>query len=619
MGLRMRIKAIFSALMITFSVNAVAHAITSSASGAWSNGATWVGGVVPSTTDIVIIAGGNTVTVDISTAIASTTTINGTLTFSTVVGSTLTIAGGNITVNSGGSLIMGSTTTPPSSAISMNLYLAAGTTAAEYGLIIQNGGNFLAGGASNRNVLIQSSGTFLTNGAYIQSYSQSPTGFIAVNANFAGLGGNVNRQEGIVFNGNGTTGEISSCTIHDGYKGVNLAYSSGTVISYNTFTNASDESLDLAGADNTQVIGNDISGQGLGIDFNSGAANNTILQNKLHNNAGNGIGLGNAFGTLVVGNWIYNNTSWGVDAEGESNNTFINNYVYGNGSYGIYLSASSGDSWIGGALGYDGSLNATPDASQEIAFDETAVSNFLVRGAQVNPSAGNILYGGFGQPNSYLIYETTIPGRVEYYGDYALSGSTLTLDYASELYTSTATTPVDLSNHGNSATVTATNDVFAVSQLITLTNTGGTTWSVWGSSSGNMGSFSGSQGAQNIPTAGNTQCVINFTQSASHTAGDVVTFGLMAASNDFNVQKKMYIGESKFTFNNGRSKIRIASTGHLHAVGTTNAPTLIDSLPGAGTYYAFVDSGSLVLQYANVMDTDEQRTLAFRLRFLQHQ
>ena len=69
-----------------------------------------------------------------------------------------------------------------------------------------------------------------------------------------------------------------------------------------------------------------------------------------------------------------------------------------------------------------------------------------------------------------------------------------------------------MSGHNNQAIVTSTNDANAVSQLITITNTSGTTWTVWGSSTGSMGSFSGSQSAQNILHI--SLCsVINFTQN----------------------------------------------------------------------------------------------------------
>src|SRR6185437_14880031 len=51
--------------------------------------------------------------------------------------------------------------------------------------------------------------------------------------------------------------------------------------------------------------------------------------------------------------------------------------------------------------------------------------------------------------------------------------------------------------------------------------------------------------------------------------------------------------------------IEIDSSGGFHAVGVSTAPTLITMLPGAGTYYTFVDSGAFTVQYASFTNFDE--------------
>ena len=77
--------------------------ITSAASGNWSAGATWTGGVVPTATDNVVISDGNTVTIDNSFECANLTVgggVSGKLRTSTTVVCTLTVHG-NVLVNSG--------------------------------------------------------------------------------------------------------------------------------------------------------------------------------------------------------------------------------------------------------------------------------------------------------------------------------------------------------------------------------------------------------------------------------------------------------------------------------------------------------------------------------------
>src|SRR5207302_10006416 len=92
-------------------------------------------------------------------------------------------------------------------------------------------------------------------------------------------------------------------------------------------------------------------------------------------------------------------------------------------------------------------------------------------------ASGGIDTTGFARAASYLLSfnQTYATGTARLYGDYQLSGSTLTLDYASQLYTSTATTPKLMRGTSHSATVNSTNDAYAVSQLISVTYSGSDT------------------------------------------------------------------------------------------------------------------------------------------------
>ena len=75
--------------------------ITSAATGNWSIAATWVGGVVPTANDNVLIAAGHTVTVDINTARCQNLTVEGTFTYDATT-THLTQIFGNLVVNATG-------------------------------------------------------------------------------------------------------------------------------------------------------------------------------------------------------------------------------------------------------------------------------------------------------------------------------------------------------------------------------------------------------------------------------------------------------------------------------------------------------------------------------------
>src|SRR5207248_4662439 len=119
----------------------------------------------------------------------------------------------------------------------------------------------------------------------------------------------------------------------------------------------------------------------------------------------------------------------------------------------------------------------------------------VLKNSLVNPSPG-IYTADFASTGTYLVNYSTNPGVVQVYGDYQVTGSTLSLDYASQLYTSTATTPKLMWGAGHSATVNSTNDSYAVSQLITITfKTSDSSWHVTGSSEASGDFCSGAAGA----------------------------------------------------------------------------------------------------------------------------
>jgi hypothetical protein len=109
-------KVFFVSLFILTFISSVSFAqvtVTSAASGNWSEGATWVGGVVPSSIDLVIIESTHTVTIDAAGALGTNVTINsgGTLNISGSGGAKFTgnlNVSGTLLVNTSDSVIVGS-------------------------------------------------------------------------------------------------------------------------------------------------------------------------------------------------------------------------------------------------------------------------------------------------------------------------------------------------------------------------------------------------------------------------------------------------------------------------------------------------------------------------------
>lgn len=98
-----RVKAVngFASSSYSATVASLAGLIYSAASGNWSSAATWVGGVVPGSSDDVIINDGHVVTVDGTSAVCKNLTLHDTLTFATSSACSLTVSG-NITVDTDG-------------------------------------------------------------------------------------------------------------------------------------------------------------------------------------------------------------------------------------------------------------------------------------------------------------------------------------------------------------------------------------------------------------------------------------------------------------------------------------------------------------------------------------
>ncbi|MDO8805385.1 MAG: NosD domain-containing protein, partial [Elusimicrobiota bacterium] len=444
-------------------------------------------------------------------------------------------------------------------------------------------------GNLTRNVLVRSSGTAVTaggNSAYILNLAQNATSFALTYGEFAYLGVDAMGKEGITFKGALTHGTISSSTIRNGYRGIDLWNSSNNILTgNNSYSNLSVGILiEYLSSNNTLTGNNSYSNSSHGIYFSdassntltgnnaysnqqhgitlSGSSNNTLAWNSSYSNSSDGISLNNSSnnntfsgnrsytnahglflaassGNTLNGNNVYSNSAAGAFIEPGANGTvFLVNNFYSNGTYGLRLFDSINNTFSGGNIGYDGTGASKPDSLSEIYFEPIGnVKTLVLKGARINPDPGISRDGMNRDGTSLLSYnQDADTGTVRIWGNYQVAGSTLTLDYAAQLYASTATAGKLMRGTGHSIGITITNDAYTLSELITVTYKGSSEWRIEGSSSGVLNdSFS----CPLNTTVGFTHNKVNFglTAGPAPAVGDMLDLVTIAASSVTNRQK----------------------------------------------------------------------------------
>ncbi|MBI4056033.1 MAG: Ig-like domain-containing protein [Elusimicrobia bacterium] len=423
-GRRLRFFLVFSVLFcssfVFTSVRAGAQcsSITSSASGVWSDTATW-NTQVPASCNSVTIQSGHTVTIDIQTASARSLIINGTLSSSRVASSSLTMVGGDITVNSGGTLDMGTQGSPIPSNVQAYLVLAYGTSPGLYGLIVNNGGSFFVWGAAKNPVGLsltdiqggvdtslqvsaaeslgwsvgdkitigptQGSGVSSTErrtitnitGSNPKTLSWSGALSASRTASYGVRVGNLTRN--VVVRSSGTDTAGNSAYIR------NLSQTASNFsVSYGEFAylgaNASGKyGITFDGAGVKGSISSSTVREGSHGIFLQNSGSNRFSFNLLYNNQVNGItivGLGSNQNVLEY-NEAYSNASYGITFAGSSSsNTAASNYCFSNLG-GIYLTASSANLLALNHLFSNGGAGVPFGIALDNGINNTLVSNFV--------------------------------------------------------------------------------------------------------------------------------------------------------------------------------------------------------------------------------------------------
>ncbi|MFH1724688.1 MAG: right-handed parallel beta-helix repeat-containing protein, partial [Elusimicrobiota bacterium] len=361
------------------------QAFTSAQTGDWSQTSTWDQDFLPTACNAVTVSAAHTVTVDTTTATASTTTVQGVLKFSRVGQSSFTLVQGDLTVAAGGHLDMGTEADPIPSGTTAHLVLALGQTAGQYGLIVQDGGDFTVRGAT-----------------------KSPYGFALAGISAGGTALDIAASSatawavGDTFTIGPTTGTAPAATeerVITGISGgatLNITWSGGIAnertltstapivvanLTRNVLIRSSGTTVDGAGADSAYIrnlarnatsfslaygefayLGANASGK-YGITFDGsdvrGSVSScavrggyhgiyvdssediTLASNNVYSSDWDGIHLENVSHSTLSANSVHSCLDSGINLSASSGNVLSSNYSYSSDWEGIWLNASS--------------------------------------------------------------------------------------------------------------------------------------------------------------------------------------------------------------------------------------------------------------------------------------
>jgi parallel beta-helix repeat protein len=387
--------------------------------------------------------GGSSVTISGYLYTASTANINGgTLAFSRLTNSTWTMSGGDLRINSGGVLDMGTAGSPISSSVKARLELSSGSSAGQYGLLANAGSKFYVFGA----VKMISTTT-------VNSLPEGVANRITLPSDPVAQGWAVGDTITISPAGGGTTGPSSTIertiTSFPGSNQVLLDsnittnhYSSWTITVANLTRNVLIRSVGTNTATNTAYLQNNITAAAadfnvnwgefaylganvankVGIEFNGGSVLGSISSSTVRSGY-LGIYLDQTDNVSLQGNIIYKNNAEGIRLySGSSNNTLTSNQVYANSSVGIYFQAgcpnnmlTSNQTYSNSNVGiyFENSGSYNTLTSNQI-YSNSNVGIYFLGGSNYNTLIANQIYSNsdLGIYSENSAYNTLINNRI---------------------------------------------------------------------------------------------------------------------------------------------------------------------------------------------------------------
>jgi parallel beta-helix repeat protein len=450
-----------------------------------------------------------------------------------------------------------------------------------------------------RNVVIEAAGP---NQAHILSYAYDDYDprFDVDFVEFAGLGGNVDHAGVRVASQcygcvgwKGANAVIRNSVIRDSFEGLALTGVAHTAFENNVIIGNQQTGVHVSSSQGNLFSSNYFLLNGIAWSSVGDDVRNTYVSNTVAFNTEGFRMLGTHVDTLAVSNQINDNGGVGLYVGSQGGASYFDNFSYANGTDVAHFWDSL--TLFGGGIGYNRAGVARPATGKEFSANADLLKVNL-RGVEIGPlNLVPATQWHDNGPNGDQWYVLSFnqngeSGTVRLMGAHVLTGA-MTLDSALPLYAAFATKPSVKLGDGHAATVNSVVQSTAQSQLISIRRVrGSTTWTVEGSKSGVLGTFTGSVTNQGFPSA-SPQFYLTFTSGPTPADRDLVDFLVIGRSGDAGVPKKLIFEPSNGYRAGNKSILTVAAGATFTLRGISGAPSTMGCNPANCVNYTFRGRG----------------------------